>query len=183
MRVSASFRLCLALALAPAALWSGAVASAGDAAVEGDYGAAAAGCDVTEATPVMVPGAISPTWRIVSEGLGMPFGELTTLAAVAPRDPEAPGTYPAHWRRGKIEAKIPWFREHRARGTLRVRVRSLPDGEPAQASYTNHLGPRAPVIPGSMAFPREGCWRVVGKSGDNTLRATVWVVSLTEKSR
>ena len=51
----------------------------------------------------------------------------------------------------------------------------------ARTHYTNHLGPRAPVVPGSMAFPHDGCWRVVGKSGDNTLRATVWVVSLTER--
>jgi hypothetical protein len=181
MRASISLRLGLIVAAALTALWPGAVATAGDAAADDDYGAAAAGCEVTEATPVMIPGAASPTWRVLSEGLGMPFGEQTTLAAVGPRDPEAPGTYPARWRHGRIEAKIPWFRERRARGVLRVKVRSLPGGERAEASYTNHLGRRAPVIPGGMSFPREGCWRVVGKSGDNTLRATVWVVSLTEK--
>ena len=29
---------------------------------------------------------------------------------------QAPPARIPHWRRGMIEAKIPWFREHRARG-------------------------------------------------------------------
>jgi hypothetical protein len=173
-------RALAAMGVAFVALWAGASATAGEISAEGDYGAAAAGCAVTEATPFTEPNAVVPSWRIASDGLAMPFGELSTLAAVPRNEPNAPGTYPAHWRRGRIEAKVPWFRERRARGMLRVEITSLDGDERARASYTNHLGPRAPVIPGAMSFPREGCWRVVGKSGDNTLRATVWVVSLTD---
>jgi hypothetical protein len=149
--------------------------------VEDDYGAAAAGCGVTEASPVYGPNAVLPSWRIQSDGLAMPTGERSTLA-ISPRgEEESPGTYPAHWWRGYIAAKIPWFRERQARGMLRVKATRRPGGDEAVTHYTNHLGPRAPVVPGSMAFPREGCWRVVGKSGDNRLRATIWVVALRER--
>ena len=148
-------------------------------AVEDDYGAAAAGCDVTEASPVFFPWALSPEWRIQSQGLGVPFGEKSTLA-ISPRGEEAPGTYPAHWWRGKIAAKIPWFREPQARGRLRVRAASVPGNDRAQALYRRR-NPTRPVVPGGMAFPHEGCWRVIGRSGDNTLRATVWVAALRDR--
>ena len=148
--------------------------------MEDDYGAAAAGCDVTEASPVYGPNAVVPSWRIQSQGLAMPFGEQSTLA-ISPRGEEAPGTYPARWHHGEIAAKIPWFRERQARGMLRVKATRRPGGDEALTHYTNHLGPKAPVVPGAMSFPHEGCWRVVGKSGDNTLRATVWVVALRER--
>jgi hypothetical protein len=163
------------------ALWFGAPASATLSTAEDDYGAAAAGCDVTEATPVYGPNAAAPSWQIQSQGLAMPFGERSTLAVPPRGEDQAPGTYPARWRRGEIAAKIPWFRERRARGMLWVKATSQPGGHEAHAHYTNHLGPRAPVIPGTMSFPHEGCWRVVGKAGDNTLRATVWVVALRER--
>jgi hypothetical protein len=180
MRASNSLRLGLAAALALVAVWPQALATAGEQTAEGDYGAAAAGCDVTEATSEMAPGATAPSWQIERDGLAMPMGELSTLAAVPRNEPAAPGTYPGHLKDGRIEAKIPWFRERIARGKLRVKVRSVPGRERAKADYTNHLGPDSGVIPGGMSFPREGCWRVVGRSGDNTLRATIWVVSLTD---
>ena len=156
-------------------------ASAGEMPAGGDYGAAAAGCDVTEPTAVHFPWAILPSWRIQSQGLAVGFGEQSTLA-VAPNGEEPPGTYPAHLRRGEIGAKIPWFRaagDRGARGKLRVKAISR-TGQRARTGYTNHLGPNSEVIPGFMAFPHEGCWRVAGRSGDATLRATIWVVVLRE---
>jgi hypothetical protein len=156
-------------------------ASATDEAVVEDYGAAAAGCDVSGATPVYGPNALWPSWRIQSDGLALPTGERSTFAVPPRGEDEPPGTYPMQWRRGYIAGKIPWFRERRARGMLEVKATSQPGGDHARALYSNHLGPRAPVVPGGMAFPHEGCWRIVGRSGDNTLRATVWVVALRER--
>jgi hypothetical protein len=163
---------------APAA---GPQASAGEMPAGSDYGAAAAGCDVTEPSAVVLPGALLPAWRIQSQGLSVGFGEQSTFA-VSPNGEEAPGTYPAHLRRGEILNKLPWFRargDREARGMLRVKATSR-TGQRARTRYTNHLGPNAPVIPGFMAFPHEGCWKVVGRSGDATLRATIWVVVLAE---
>lgn len=185
-RISALLAAALVL---PAVAFVNPNASGGTAPPPPDYGAAAAGCNVSE-TQVADPdgGGVAqprPGW-ISSEGLLVTFGESSTIAVPSPPDsPEPPGTYPGDWVRGGIGAKIPWFRERgrpRARGELRVRSVRLPGRNiVARGDYTNHLGTNSRVVPGGMVFPREGCWRVTGKSGRATLRATIWVISLDER--
>jgi hypothetical protein len=129
--------------------------------------APAARCEVSE-TQVLDPDGegVAPAsdgW-IVSEGLFVNFGENSTI----------------DWGRrvrDGIYAKILWRRDSSARGTLRVKATRLPERDTVvKGHYTNHLGPDSEVIPGSIIFPHPGCWRVTGKSGRATLRATIRVL-------
>jgi hypothetical protein len=63
--------------------------------------------------------------------------------------------------------KVPWFRDSRAFGELRVRgIRRPGRDRLAKTKYDNHLGPESEVVPGALYFPRTGCWHITGKSGE-----------------
>jgi hypothetical protein len=178
-------RLALGAALFAAALSTAAgaatTAGAGELPPDGDYGAAAAGCTVTEPQVVDTPfpGGPAPGW-IAQNGLYVSFGDLSTVA-VPPRDrpPWPYGTTIANaGRGGRIGAKIPWWRDPPAWGRLRVRGWHWLSGERLRSRYSNHLGRKSEVVPGGMIFSREGCWTIKARSGSATLEAVIWVVNL-----
>jgi hypothetical protein len=166
-------------------------ASAGAGTQEPDLGAAAAGCDVTEPNATSVPGEpVAPGFVdseepdiISSQGLYVSFGERSTVVVPRRGSPQPPGTAVALWRgrHGKFGGKFGWRRDSRAWGTLRVKVRSQSGRSVGRGLYSNHLGPTSRVVPGGIVFPREGCWKITGMSGDATLRATIWVVDLRDQ--
>jgi hypothetical protein len=135
----------------------------------GAYGAKRAGCEVTKPA--------EDGW-IKQNGLRFPAGETATYAAQPPEERhEPPGTYPLdiEWD-GSLAGKVPWFRDSRAYGDLKVRGTHMPGGERMRGHYDNHLGPESEVVPGALVFPRKGCWQITASSGDATLEATVWVI-------
>jgi hypothetical protein len=148
----------------------------------GDYGAAAAGCAVTKPAVADHPTNGAGWLGIAQNGLYVEFGELSTVAVPSWDPPPVPAgtTLGSAGRNGKIGAKIPWFRDPRAWGRLRVKGRHLPGGQPLRARYSNHLGRKSEVVPGGMIFSREGCWKIKARSGSARLEAVIWVINLAE---
>jgi hypothetical protein len=179
------FRLVVGAALLVATLSMGAgavsIAAADGVPADGDYGAAAAGCPVTEtqvADPPF-PGGPAPGW-IAQNGLYVSFGELSTVAVPPREQPPSPAgtTLGNAGRDGRIGAKIIWWRDPSAWGRLRVRGWRWHGGERLRSQYSNHLGRKSEVVPGGMTFRREGCWTIKARSGSATLEAVIWVVNL-----
>lgn len=149
-----------------------------------DYGAGAAGCEVTKPKRrVRVPSLGWSRHWIARHGLYVSFGKKTTIAVPPSGEPPPlPGTlYATIESDGSIGQKVPWFRDRRAWGRLRVEAVRRPGGDRlVKTSYDNHLGRKSKVVPGGMVFPRGGCWHIKARSGDAGLRAVVWVVNLYE---
>jgi len=158
-------------------------AVAGDSSPGDDYGAAAANCSVTNTQVARPPGVdyAEPGW-IGQNGLWVNFGEQATMAATAPGGGLPPGTILAEVRPdGSIGSKVPWWRDRRAWGRLRVSAIRRPGRDRlSRALYDNHLGPRSKVVPGTMVFPRGGCWQITARSGSARLAAVVWIVKIGE---
>jgi len=144
---------------------------------------AAKPCPVTEPGPVVLPGGLASDHWIARNGLYVGFGSKTTIAVVRGHRQSPPGTVLGRYvkLRGKrvMYAKTPWWRDSNAYGTLRVTgVRRSGRDRLVDSRYDNHLGPDSEVVPGALVFPRAGCWRITGTSGDATLRAIVRVVQV-----
>jgi hypothetical protein len=88
----------------------------------GAYGANRAGCEVTKPQLTVAPGGSRKDYWIAQNGLFVSFGKKMTIGVVPPGERAAPGTIPgSKGRHGWIGAKVPWFRDSRAFGELRVR--------------------------------------------------------------
>lgn len=83
---------------------------------------------------------------------------------------------------GSVRMKWPWWR--RVRGDLRVTGRRLDRrAPPLRAEITPGYGPIG-LQPSSLIFPTDGCWRITGRVGRETLTFVTVVVKvphLTEK--
>jgi hypothetical protein len=161
------------------------VSAAGDLPSDEDYGAAAAGCAVSETVVARPPGqraGVAEGGWVEHDGLGQNIGEKATIVGTPDGRPPAnpdPGVVYFELKRGAIRQKYPWFRDRRdrrARGNLSVKGQTIQPGpKPVQSRIQNHRGPTKHVVPGNLSFPRTGCWRVNAKSGKARLSFVVWV--------
>jgi hypothetical protein len=161
------------------------VSAAGVAPPDEDYGVTAAGCAVSETVVALPPGqrtGVPGAGWVNQDGLGQNIGEKGTIVGTPDGRPPAnpdPGVVYFEVKRGAIRQKYPWFRDRRdrgARGNLSVKGQTIPPGpKPLQTQIQNHRGPTKHVVPGSLSFPRTGCWRVNAKSGKARLSFVVWV--------
>lgn len=87
-------------------------------------------------------------------------------------DPEGPGEILPD---GSLAMKFPWWRAEGVQGELLVEGRRL-DGEapPLKTEIPEGYGDRGFQASG-LIFPLEGCWEVVGRSGEAALTFVVLV--------
>ena len=77
---------------------------------------------------------------------------------------------------GSVRIKLPWWR--RVRGDLRVTGRRLDRrAPPLRAEITSGYGAIG-LQPTSLIFPTDGCWRITGRVGRETLTFVTVVVKV-----
>jgi hypothetical protein len=154
-------------------------APSGQTAAAEDYGAAAAGCDVTETQVADVPRTPygpTPGW-VVGDGLWLTFGPPSAIV-LGSRDGRqgSPNAYPGSiGRDGSIRVKWLWRRAKKGSGRLWVLGRDQ-SGRRFRVDTGDQYQQRK-FVPSGVRFPGAGCWRVTAKSGKARIRFVVWVAA------
>ena len=154
-------------------------AASGEDSSDDDYGAAAAGCDVTETQVVDIPRTPNGprSGVLAGDGLWLPLGTstATVLASTSGRPDGSVTAYPGRLRaNGSIRSKFLWRRAKKGSGRLWIMGHSQPGTRQFRID-TGDAFPWRKFVPSSMIFPGPGCWSVTAKSGKARISFVAWV--------